>query len=103
MTVVNVHTVKPLDKAGIAKAAKGGGAVMTIAQQQTGGFGNIIAGAILEAGIPLTRFKMLGCDNQFGESAKDRDLNHKHGLLAEQVADTALELLGVDATAAKVA
>ncbi len=94
VTVVNVHTIKPLDKAGIVKAVQGVGAVMTIAQQQTGGFGNIIAGAILEAGIPLTKFKMLGCDNVFGESAKDRDLNHKHGLLAEQVAETALNLIG---------
>ena len=78
-------------------------AVIAMAQQQTGGFGNIVAGAILEAGVPLTRFKMLGCDNQFGESAKDRDLNHKHGLLAEQVAATALELMGIDVPVAKVA
>ena len=46
--VLNVHTVKPLDVAAVVRAAEETGLVVTAEEHQVGGFGNIVAGAILE-------------------------------------------------------
>jgi hypothetical protein len=45
--VLNVHTVKPFDVAALAQAAEQTQAIVTAEEHQVGGFGNIIAGAIL--------------------------------------------------------
>ena len=47
--VLNVHTIKPLDREAIVRAAAETGAVVTAEEHQVGGFGNIIAGVILSS------------------------------------------------------
>ncbi|MCD6575273.1 transketolase, partial [Candidatus Aerophobetes bacterium] len=46
--IVNVHTVKPIDKEAIIKAAEETGIVLTAEEHQAGGFGNIVAGVIAQ-------------------------------------------------------
>ncbi len=46
--ILNVHTVKPLDVAALVRAAEETGLMVTAEEHQVGGFGNIVAGAILE-------------------------------------------------------
>ncbi|MCL5103927.1 MAG: transketolase, partial [Armatimonadetes bacterium] len=92
--VLNVHTVKPLDSDAIARAAAETGAVVTAEEHQVGGFGNIIAGAILsEVRKPLA-FGMVGVADKFGESGQPWELMQMFGLTAEHLAQKARCVLG---------
>ncbi len=93
--VVNVHTVKPLDAAAVARAAEETGLMVTAEEHQVGGFGNIIAGAVLQhrqkTEQPLL-FDMVGVNDRFGLSGKPWDLMREFGLCAEHIADRVLQL-----------
>ena len=94
--VVNVHTVKPLDVATIVRAAEETRAVVTAEEHQVGGFGNIIAGAILKHRTnfrqPL-QLSMIGIEDRFGVSGNPWELVQHFGLTAEHIAKRALDLL----------
>ena len=93
--IVNVHTVKPLDVAALVRAADETGLVVTAEEHQVGGFGNIVAGAILEsrqnfeAPLLLHRVGVADC---FGLSGKPWELMQWFGLTAEHLADRVLKL-----------
>ena len=93
--VVNVHTVKPLDTAALVQAAEQTHLMVTAEEHQVGGFGNIVAGAILchrqNSEAPLL-FDMLGVDDRFGLSGKPWDLVRAFGLSAEHIAERVLRL-----------
>jgi len=96
--VVNMHTVKPLDRKAIVRAARETGAVMTAEEHQIGGLGNPVAGIILEDETVSARpvkFAMIGVRDRFGESGRPWQLIRKYGLAAEQIAEKAIELLGI--------
>ena len=94
--VVNVHTVKPLDVATIVRAAEETRVVVTAEEHQVGGFGNIIAGAILKHRTnfrqPL-QLSMIGIEDRFGVSGNPWELVQHFGLTAEHIAKRALDLL----------
>jgi transketolase len=93
--VVNVHTVKPLDVAALAQAADQTQIVLTAEEHQVGGFGNIIAGAILQHRRNYEHrllFDMLGVNDRFGLSGKPWDLMRAFGLSAEHIAERVLKL-----------
>jgi transketolase len=93
--VVNVHTVKPLDAVALVQAAEQTHLIVTAEEHQVGGFGNIVAGAILRGrqvcDAPLA-FDMLGVDDRFGLSGKPWDLVRAFGLSAEHIAERVLKL-----------
>lgn len=91
--VLNVHTVKPLDVDAIVKAAEDCGAVVTAEEHQVGGFGNIIASAILKGAKKPVAFDMVGVQDRFGESGQPWELMQVFGLTAEHVASKAREVL----------
>jgi len=94
--VVNLHTLKPLDRESIIKAAIETGAVLTCEEHQVGGFGNWIASTILtqpELAGKKILFDMLGVNDRFGESGKSWQLIKEFGLSAEHIAERALKLL----------
>lgn len=86
--ILNIHTVKPLDKESIIQAAEEIGLVMTVEEHQKGGFGNIIAG-VIAAGkkykTPLL-LEMMGVEDQFGLSGGPWELLKTFGLTAEHIA-----------------
>jgi len=94
--IVNVHTVKPLDIATVARAAEETRVVITAEEHQVGGFGNIIAGAILQHRTnfrqPL-QLSMVGVEDRFGVSGNPWELMQHFGLTAEHIAKRALDLL----------
>jgi transketolase len=94
--IVNVHTVKPLDSAALVQAAEETHVVLTAEEHQVGGFGNIVAGAILRhrrnPDWPLL-MDMVGVQDQFGISGKPWELMQWFGLCAEHLAEHALELV----------
>jgi len=93
--VVNVHTVKPLDVAALVNAAEDAGLVVTAEEHQVGGFGNIVAGAILENRrnfqTPL-QLARVGVPDCFGVSGKPWELMQWFGLTAEHIAERVLKL-----------
>jgi transketolase len=93
--VVNMHTVKPLDVGALVQAAEQTGLVLTAEEHQVGGFGNIVAGAILRQRRnfkhPLL-FDMVGVNDRFGLSGKPWELIQEFGLSAEHIAARVLRL-----------
>jgi transketolase len=88
--VVNVHTVKPLDATALVQAAADTGLIVTAEEHQVGGFGSIVAGAILNHRQnfegPLL-FDMVGVKDRFGISGKPWELVQHFGLTAEHIAE----------------
>ncbi|MGE5327336.1 MAG: transketolase [Deltaproteobacteria bacterium] len=93
--VVNVHTVKPLDTAALVQAADQTQVILTAEEHQLGGFGNIVAGAILRhrqnTELPLV-LDMIGVQDRFGISGKPWELMQWFGLCAENIAERAVDL-----------
>ena len=93
--IINMHTVKPLDKKAITNAARQTGIILTVEEHQAGGFGNIIAGVAASEKIknePLL-IKMIGIDDRFGESGQPWELMKLFNLTAEFIAEKAIVLL----------
>ncbi|NPV49279.1 MAG: transketolase [Armatimonadetes bacterium] len=92
--ILNVHTVKPLDRVAIVAAAADTGVVITAEEHQVGGFGNLVAGAICQGDLSRpVKLRMVGVRDTFGESGQPWELMKFFGLTAEHIAQTALELL----------
>ena len=92
--IINMHTVKPLDRPAITAAVKDIGMIITVEEHQTGGFGSIIAAAACaekEFDEPL-KIDMVGVDDRFGQSAPPWQLLRKFGLTAEHITRRALVL-----------
>jgi transketolase len=93
--VLNMHTIKPLDTRALIAAAEQTQIVVTAEEHQKGGFGNIIAGAILRERIYFERplqFDMIGVEDRFGLSGKPWELIQTFGLTAEHIAERVLRL-----------
>ena len=93
--VINMHTVKPLDVGALIQAAEQTHLIVTAEEHQVGGFGNIVAGAILQHRKnyrhPLL-FDMVGVKDRFGLSGKPWELMQEFGLSAEYIAARILKL-----------
>ncbi|MFZ2206472.1 MAG: transketolase [Microgenomates group bacterium] len=92
--VINMHTIKPLDKEAIIKAALETKAILTVEEHQKGGLGNLVAAAVMEANIKKTPvFSMIGINDRFGDTGQPWELIYYFGLSGEHVAKHALTLL----------
>jgi len=92
--ILNIHTLKPIDKEAIIKAAEETGIIITTEEHQVGGFGNIIAGVIAQGKSytnPLL-MDMIGVEDRFGETGAPWELTKIFGLTAEHIAKRAKEL-----------
>lgn len=92
--ILNIHTLKPIDKKTILKAAEETGIIITCEEHQVGGFGNIIAGVISQNkkySTPLL-LDMVGVEDRFGESGAPWELTKIFGLTAEHIAQRAKKL-----------
>jgi len=78
-TVLNIHTIKPLDEKTIIEYAKRAGAIVTAEEHQIlGGLGGAIS-ELLARKHP-TPIEFIGMQNTFGESGDYKDLVKKYGL-----------------------
>ncbi len=92
--ILDVHTVKPIDKKALIKAADEVGIIVTAEEHQVGGFGNIIAGVIGQGkryNSPLL-MDMIGVADKFGESGAPWELMKVFGLTGEHIAERAKKL-----------
>lgn len=92
--VVNIHTIKPIDKDIIVKAAKETGAIVTCEEHTVmGGFGSAVAEVLVENyPVPV---KMVGVQDKFGKSGKPDELIKMYGLTAEDIVKKAKEAIAL--------
>ena len=90
--LVNMHTVKPVDREAIIKAAKETGAIVT-AEEHTvmGGFGSAISEVVSQE-FPVP-FKMVGVKDRFGQSGEPDELFKYFGLTAGDIVKAAKEAI----------
>ena len=90
--VVNMHTIKPIDKDIILKMNKTCKAIVTAEEHSVlGGLGSAVAEVL--AGENGAKFAMVGIQDKFGKSGKPEQLFAQYGLTAENIAAKAKELL----------
>ena len=86
--VINIHTIKPLDKEIILKAARETGAIVTAEEHNIiGGLGSAVAETVCE-GCPVPMLRV-GVEDKFGKSGKVPPLLEEYGLTASNIADKA--------------
>ena len=90
--VVNIHTIKPIDRDILAKAARETGAVLTVEEHSViGGLGSAVCEVLAEeCPVPVMR---IGTQDTFGKSGTVPALLEEYGLTPENVAEKAQELL----------
>jgi transketolase len=89
--VVNIHTIKPIDKEIILKAAECGAVVTAEEHSVIGGLGSAVA-EVLAQNKP-TKMKMVGINDEFGQSGKPDELLKHYHLTAEDITAAAKELI----------
>ncbi|MBR4861518.1 MAG: hypothetical protein IKU09_04885 [Firmicutes bacterium] len=92
--VIDMHTIKPIDKEAIIKAAQQTGTIVTVEDHNIlGGLGSIVADVLMEAGVPA-RLKKIGVPDTFVEYGYPEQLYPHYGMDAAGIAKTCLEFLG---------
>ena len=91
--VVDMHTIKPLDKNLIIKCVKETGAIITAEEHSIiGGLGSAVAETLIDNNIK-TRFLRMGINDKFCESGDPKDLLEKYGLNERHMVNNILELI----------
>ena len=90
--LVNMASIKPIDKDAIVKAAEDTGCILTVEEHNViGGLGSAVAEVVCESvPVPVVRH---GVYDTFGKSGKATDLLVDFGFTAEKIAEKAKEAL----------
>lgn len=84
--VVNVHTIKPIDKEAIVRSAKKTGKVITVEEHSiNGGLGGAVAEVLVEEWP--TKMIRIGMKDRFGESGEPEELMKKYGISMEAIVE----------------
>jgi len=90
--VINIHTIKPIDREAVIKAAKETGAIITAEEHSIiGGLGSAVAEVISEEAPVL--LKRVGVNDVFGQSGAPEELMALYGLTAERLVKEAKEII----------
>ena len=89
ISVINVHTIKPIDAECVTKYAEKCGNVVTVEEHSViGGLGDAVADVLM--GKVCCKFRKIGVNDQFGKAA---DVLREYGLTADQIAAKVKETL----------
>lgn len=90
--VINIHTIKPIDKDIIIEAAKETGAIVTVEEHSViGGLGSAVCDVLAE-NYPAKVTK-IGVNDEFGFSGPAVDLLKEFGLCADNIVKTVKEAI----------
>ncbi|OEG00133.1 transketolase [Vulcanibacillus modesticaldus] len=90
--VINMPTIKPIDKDIIIKAAQETKGIVTAEEHNIyGGLGSAVAEVVTES-VP-TVVKRVGVEDTFGESGKPNELLEKYGLTKEHIIEKVKEII----------
>ncbi len=96
--VINLHTLKPLDRAAIIRAAKETGIVITAEEHQIGALSGRVSEVITASGqlygLPVIT-GAIGVKDRFGDSGAPWELIKEFEVSAEHIAQKAVELLAI--------
>lgn len=83
--IINMHTIKPIDKEAVIEAAKKTGCIVTAEEHNIiGGLGSAVAEVLCENfPVPMIR---VGIEDKFGKSGVPSVLLKEYGLTAENIA-----------------
>ncbi len=91
--VINIHTIKPIDKEIIISAAQKTGKIVTAEEHSViGGLGSAVA-EVLSEECP-TKMLKIGVNDVFGESGPAKELIKKYKLDAQGIYDQVLTFIG---------
>jgi len=90
--VINIHTIKPLDKEAILKSVQKTKCVVTAEEHQmNGGLGDSIS-QLLSRELP-TPLEMVAMNDSFGESGPPMKLMEKYGLTSKEIISSAKKVI----------
>ncbi len=91
--VISMHTVRPLDRDAVLKAAKECQAIVTVEEHSVmGGLGEACASLLMQAGMSVP-FKIVGFPDEDTVTGSQSDIFNHYGISQQGLAQTALSLL----------
>ncbi|MGN0679202.1 MAG: transketolase family protein [Oscillospiraceae bacterium] len=91
--IINIHTIKPIDRDIIIKAARETGKIVTVEEHSIiGGLGSAVGDVVLEE-CPVPVIK-IGVNDVFGHSGAAKALLKEYGLSAENITKVVKGVLG---------
>jgi len=91
-SVLNNHTVKPMDKNSVVSVSKEAGAVVTVEEHQVmGGMGSAVA-EILAKEVP-TPMEFVGVQDLFGQSGEPNELVEEYGMGVKKIIEAVKRVL----------
>lgn len=96
--LINLHTIKPIDKKAIVKAANQTKNIITVEDHQVnGGLGSAVAEIISQelnfSITPDLKFAMIAVNDSFGESGSEKELKAKYKIDAQAIVKKVVDLL----------
>jgi transketolase len=90
--VLNLHTIKPLDREAIITLAKEAGAIVTVEEHQiAGGMGSAVAELLAEEHpVPI---EFIGVKDRFGQSGTPEELIEHYGMGTSHIKEAVLKVL----------
>lgn len=90
--IINIHTIKPIDREAVIKSARKTGAVVTCENHNViGGLKSAVSEVLIEE--CLVPLKAIGIQDHFGEVGKIDYLRKKYHMTAEDIAAAAKEVI----------
>lgn len=92
-SLVNIHTIKPLDAEGILKEVRASGKKVVVCEEANviGGLTEAVARVLVEEdGV---KFRAVGVEDIFGQSGATAELLNAYGITSENIAAKAAELV----------
>ena len=92
--VIDMHTIKPIDKDTVLKAAAETGGIITVEDHNIiGGLGSAVAEVLAESSVQ-TKFKRLGVPDLFSVIGDPEQLHNKYGYDEDGIYEAVKEMLG---------
>lgn len=90
--IINIHTIKPIDRFAVTESAKKTGAVLTVENHNIiGGLKSAVCEVLMEEyPVPL---RAIGIEDKFGQVGKIPYLKKEYNMRAEDIVNKALEVL----------
>lgn len=90
--VINMSTIKPIDRDIIIKAAKETNGIVTAEEHSViGGLGAMVSQVVCSESP--TKVKMVGIQDKFGESGSPNELMEKYGLTSEKIIEEVKKII----------
>ena len=94
--VINMHTIKPIDRDAILGAVKNSRRILTVEEHNVfGGLGSAVAEVIVESGTACA-FEKVGIPDEFSLVGYPEDLYSHYGLDSNGIIDKVREIMGKD-------